>query len=140
MLMKFYWWKILIAASFAAAAAWGQTFGTVVSIGGEAADLALDNTRGLLYIADFTGQRVRKVDTSGTITTLASGKQFTTVIPGQPTTTFSAQLAKDGVKTVTALPQSSSLGSDLLYFVILLLPLFFVFYLFRRMARAGGIP
>jgi uncharacterized protein (TIGR03437 family) len=56
--MKSYWWKILIAASFAAAAAWGQTFGTVVSIGGEAADLALDNTRGLLYIADFTANTI----------------------------------------------------------------------------------
>ena len=32
--------------------------------------LALDGA-GNLYIADFTGQRVRKVDTSGTITTLA---------------------------------------------------------------------
>jgi len=58
MLMKSYWWKIFVAASFAAAAAWGQTFGTVVSIGGEAADLALDETRGLLYIADFTGNRI----------------------------------------------------------------------------------
>jgi uncharacterized protein (TIGR03437 family) len=58
MLMKSYWWKILIAASFAAAAAWGQTFGTVVSIGGEAADLALDETRGVLYIADFTNNTI----------------------------------------------------------------------------------
>jgi uncharacterized protein (TIGR03437 family) len=56
--MKSYWWKIFIAASFAAAAAWGQTFGTVVSIGGEAADLALDNTRGVLYIANFTANRI----------------------------------------------------------------------------------
>ena len=31
MLMKSYGWKILIAASFAAAAAWGQTFGTGVA-------------------------------------------------------------------------------------------------------------
>jgi len=58
MLMKSYWWKILIAASFAVAAAWGQTFGTVVSIGGEAADLALDEKRGVLYIADFTGNTI----------------------------------------------------------------------------------
>jgi uncharacterized protein (TIGR03437 family) len=57
MLMKSYWWKIVIAASFAAAA-WGQTFGTVVPIGGEAADLALDETRGVLYIADFTANRI----------------------------------------------------------------------------------
>jgi len=57
MLMKSYWWKIVIAASFAAAA-WGGTFGTVVSIGGEASDLALDETRGVLYIANFTGNRI----------------------------------------------------------------------------------
>jgi uncharacterized protein (TIGR03437 family) len=57
MLMNSYWWKILIAASLAAAA-WGQTFGTVVPIGGEAADLALDETRGVLYIADFTANRI----------------------------------------------------------------------------------
>src|SRR5271168_2000638 len=57
MLMKSYWWKIVVAASFAAAA-WAGTFGTVVSIGGEAADLALDGTRGVLYIANFTANRI----------------------------------------------------------------------------------
>src|SRR5579862_2258794 len=57
MLMKSYWWKMVVAASFAAAA-WGATFGTVVSIGGEASDLALDQTRGLLYIANFTANRI----------------------------------------------------------------------------------
>src|SRR5579859_5651757 len=57
MLMKSYWWKMLIAASLAATA-WGGTFGTVVSIGGEAADLALDETRGVLYIANFTANRI----------------------------------------------------------------------------------
>src|SRR5271156_2771846 len=57
MLMKSYWWKIVVAASFSAAA-WAGTFGTVVSIGGEAADLALDETRGVLYIANFTANRI----------------------------------------------------------------------------------
>jgi len=57
MLMKSYWWKMVIAASFTAAA-WAGTFGTVVSIGGEASDLALDETRGVLYIANFTGNRI----------------------------------------------------------------------------------
>ena len=56
--MKSYWWKTVFAASFAAAAAWGRTFGTVVSIGGEASDLALDETRGVLYIANFTANRI----------------------------------------------------------------------------------
>ncbi len=57
MLMKSYWWKIVIAAS-CTVAAWAGTFGTVVSIGGEASDLALDETRGVLYIANFTGNRI----------------------------------------------------------------------------------
>jgi uncharacterized protein (TIGR03437 family) len=56
-MLKSYWWKTALAASLAAAA-WGQTFGTVVPIGGEAADLALDQTRGVLYIANFTANRI----------------------------------------------------------------------------------
>lgn len=56
-MLKSYCWKALLTASFAAAA-WGGTFGTVVSIGGEASDLALDETRGVLYIANFTANRI----------------------------------------------------------------------------------
>ena len=56
-MLKSYWWKTVLAASLAAAA-WGGTFGTVVSIGGEASDLALDETRGVLYIANFTANRI----------------------------------------------------------------------------------
>ncbi len=57
MLSKSYWWKSALAASLAAAA-WGQTFGNVVSIGGQASDLALDEPRGVLYVANFTANRV----------------------------------------------------------------------------------
>ena len=56
-MLKSYWWKTVLAASLAAAG-WGQTFGTVVPIGGEAADLALDQTRSVLYIANFTANRI----------------------------------------------------------------------------------
>jgi uncharacterized protein (TIGR03437 family) len=56
-MLKSYWWKTVLAASLAATA-WGGTFGTVVSIGGEASDLALDETRGVLYIANFTANRI----------------------------------------------------------------------------------
>ena len=45
---------LTIPASLRAAA----TFGTVVPIGGQAADVALDETRGLLYIANFTANRI----------------------------------------------------------------------------------
>jgi uncharacterized protein (TIGR03437 family) len=34
------------------------TFGTVVPIGGQSSDIALDSTRGVLYIADFAGQQI----------------------------------------------------------------------------------
>ena len=34
------------------------TFGTVVPIGGQASDIALDESRGLLYIANFTANRI----------------------------------------------------------------------------------
>src|SRR5438270_12095016 len=34
------------------------TFGTVVPIGGQAADIALDEPRGVLYIANFTANRI----------------------------------------------------------------------------------
>jgi len=57
MLNKSLWWKSALAAAFATAA-WGGTFGTVVSIGGQASSLALDEPRGVLYIANFTGNQI----------------------------------------------------------------------------------
>src|SRR5580704_4232154 len=41
-----------------AGVALGGTFGQVVPIGGEAADLALDESRGVLYVANFTANRI----------------------------------------------------------------------------------
>src|SRR5262249_15292845 len=69
---------------------------------------------------------------------LTSGKSYTTVIPGQPTSALSAQLTADGVTSVTAEAPRSGLGSVLLYFLFLLLPIILVFWLIRRMSRAGG--
>src|SRR5947209_14276977 len=40
------------------------TFGTVVPIGGQASDIALDESRGLLYIANFTANRIEVMSTS----------------------------------------------------------------------------
>ena len=42
----------------------GATFGTVVVIGGSASDLALDNQRSQLYIANFTGRRIDVMSTT----------------------------------------------------------------------------
>jgi uncharacterized protein (TIGR03437 family) len=43
---------------------WGATFGTVVPIGGQGSDLALDEARGVLYVANFTANRIEKLSTS----------------------------------------------------------------------------
>ena len=53
-----------VAAAALAAAAWGGTFGTVVPIGGQASDIALDEARGVLYIANFAANRIEVMDTS----------------------------------------------------------------------------
>jgi cell division protease FtsH len=70
--------------------------------------------------------------------TLTSGKSYTTVIPGPPTTQLANQLRADGVKNVTASANSAGLGTTLLYWVVLLAPLVFVIWLFRRMSRGAA--
>src|ERR1051326_4400001 len=58
---------IVISISLAAAligivppspAATAPTFGNVVPIGGHASDIALDESRGVLYVANFTANRI----------------------------------------------------------------------------------
>jgi len=50
------------------------TFGTVVPIGGHASDVALDEKRGLLYVANMTGNRVDVVSTQ--TKTVLSNRSF----------------------------------------------------------------
>jgi cell division protease FtsH len=99
-----------------------------------AADASAHKIKTVLYGNSTSGSNT---ETNGELT---SGKPYTTVIPGSPTTAFSQQLTADGVKTVQAQLPSSGLGSELLSWLILLLPLLFVFYLFRRMSRGAGSP
>ena len=40
---------------------WAATVGTVVPIGGDGSDLALDEARGVLYIANFTANRIEQM-------------------------------------------------------------------------------
>ena len=54
--------RCLIAACLPCLA-WGATFGTVVPIGGQGSDLALDEARGFLYVANFTANRIEKLST-----------------------------------------------------------------------------
>lgn len=67
-----------LLAGAVTAANWAATFGTVVEIGGHASDLALDERRGLLYVANYTGNRVEVISTADN-----SRKQPMTV-PAQP--------------------------------------------------------
>jgi uncharacterized protein (TIGR03437 family) len=60
MVSKAFWWKTAIFLGFGAGL-WGGNFGQVVSIGGQAADLALDEPRGVLYVANFTANRIELV-------------------------------------------------------------------------------
>jgi uncharacterized protein (TIGR03437 family) len=47
-----------------ACSCWAGAFGTVVAIGGQAADLALDEARGLVYLANFGANRIEVISTS----------------------------------------------------------------------------
>jgi uncharacterized protein (TIGR03437 family) len=65
--MRYYGFSILIALmaltpSLTPCSA--ATFGTVVAVGGQASDEALDETRGLLYIANFTANRIDVMSTA----------------------------------------------------------------------------
>jgi DNA-binding beta-propeller fold protein YncE len=55
---------LILACSLAALPATAATFGKVVSIGGHAADIALDEGRGVLYIANYTSSRIDVMSTT----------------------------------------------------------------------------
>lgn len=69
------------------------TLGRVVPIGGHASDLALDEARGVLYIANYTANRVE-------VMSLADGSIRTSInVPAQPS---SVALSADGRYLVVA--------------------------------------
>ncbi len=57
-------WAVLAHAGLAAAL-WGGTFGRVVPIGGHASDLALDEARGVAYVANFTASQIEVISLAG---------------------------------------------------------------------------
>src|SRR5437868_8347323 len=61
MLRKFLFTAVGIMAAFAGVAQ-AATFGIRVPIGGEAIDLAVDEPRGVLYVADFTASRIERMN------------------------------------------------------------------------------
>ena len=52
------------AALLASSTCEGAYFGTAVPIGGHASDIALDESRGVLYIANFTANRIEVMSTA----------------------------------------------------------------------------
>jgi uncharacterized protein (TIGR03437 family) len=71
-------WILATTMILTGAAGQAATFGKVVSIGGEASDLALDEPRGVLYVADFTGSRIDVIS-------MATSTVKTTIsVPNQP--------------------------------------------------------
>ena len=54
----------MLLAGWLAAGAWGAPFGEVVAIGGQASDIALDEARGVLYIANFSAGRIEVMSLS----------------------------------------------------------------------------
>ncbi len=72
--------------------------------------------------------------------TFKNGDQYTTVIPGSPSPQLTQQLGKDGVEITAATP-SAGFSTELLSWLIVLLPLVFFFWIFRRLSRgaAGGL-
>ena len=70
--------------------------------------------------------------------TLTDGKQYTTVVPTQLTNpALLPQLQKEGVE-ISANPPGTSFGSEVLTWVILLLPFIFVFWLWRRLSKGAA--
>src|SRR5580704_13317651 len=71
-------WILVASVAMIASSLRAGTFGTVVPIGGEASDIALDPTRGVLYIANFTANRID-------VMTLSNNAIQTSInVPNQP--------------------------------------------------------
>jgi len=90
-------WMTVLGVCLALGTGWqtaqGATFGQVVAIGGHASDLALDETRGVLYIANFTANRVE-------VMSLANGAIQTSInVSAQPA---SLAISPDGKYLVVA--------------------------------------
>ncbi|MEP7351921.1 MAG: hypothetical protein ABI824_01685 [Acidobacteriota bacterium] len=87
------WVVALVGAAMLTATALAGTFGQVVSIGGAASDVALDEARGVLYIANFTANRIE-------VMSLATNKIQTSInVAAQPS---SISLSPDGTWLLVA--------------------------------------
>jgi cell division protease FtsH len=91
------------------------------------------------FLQDVSGHKVKTVTitTSGSASgTLKDGKSYTTAIPPQAGQSFLDTLQKDGVQ-VTADTSSTSFGSEVLSWLILLLPFIILGYLWWRLSKGA---
>src|SRR5262245_36061772 len=96
------------------------------------------------FMAKARAHQIKDVKIAATTTnpvangTLANGKSYTTVLTGTVNPQFADSLATTCHCQVSAGTASPSFGSTLLYWLVLLAPLIFVFYLFRRISRGAA--
>jgi cell division protease FtsH len=91
------------------------------------------------FLQDVSGHKVKTVTitASGSASgTLKDGKSYTTAIPPQAGQSFLDTLQKDGVQ-VTADTSSASFGSEVLSWLILLLPFIILGYLWWRLSKGA---
>jgi cell division protease FtsH len=91
------------------------------------------------FLHDVSGHTVKNVTitTTGSASgTLKNGKSYTTAIPPQAGQSFLAQLQKDGVQ-ITAETSGTSFGSEVLGWLILLLPFIILGYLWWRLSKGA---
>jgi cell division protease FtsH len=92
------------------------------------------------FLHDVSGHKVKTVTitTTGSASgTLKGGKTFTTAIPPQAGQSFLGELQKDGVQ-ITADTSSTSFGSEVLGWLILLLPFIVLGYLWWRLSKGAA--
>jgi cell division protease FtsH len=91
------------------------------------------------FLSDVSAHKVKTVtiNTDGSATgNLANGDQYTTAIPPQAGQPLIDELAKDGVQITAG--TSSSLGSDILTWVLLLGPFLIIGWLWWRISKHAG--
>jgi cell division protease FtsH len=92
------------------------------------------------FLSDVSAHKVKTVtiETSGSATgTLDNGNDYTTVIPPQAGQSFLDQLQKGHVQ-ITAQTSGTSFGSEVLLWLILLLPFLFIGFLWWRLSKGAS--
>lgn len=86
-------WRLVTITLLGAGLTWGQSLGQVVALGGHSSDVVLDESRGLVYVANFTANRVDLIEADSGIA------QGSINVPSQPS---SLALSPDGRYLVIA--------------------------------------